>query len=118
MLWKSLPQTLSITCLKRSQSRVSCIPDHLSQTLQSRVSTLDRFRNCRRRFCKDTPPILGSNCKLIRAAREPVIYLLGGGVEALGEITWFSRGTEGDQLSPSENKGGGDCRKLSASEGA
>lgn len=28
-------------------------------------------------------------------------------MEALGEITWFSRGTEGDQLSPSENKGGG-----------
>lgn len=108
MLRKSLPQTLSITCLKRSQSRVSGIPDHLSQTLQSRVSTLDRFGNCRRRFCKDTPPILGSNCKLIRAARGPVIYLLGGGVEALGEITWFSRGTEGDQLSPSENKGGGE----------
>ena len=38
-------------------------------------------------------------------------------MEALGEITWFSRGTEGDQLSPSENKGG-DCRKLSANEGA
>ena len=89
-----------------------------AQTLQSRVSTLDRFGNCRRRFCKDTPPILSSNCKLIRAARGPVIYLLGGGVEALGEITWFSRGTEGDQLSPSENKGGGDCRKLSATEGA
>lgn len=40
-------------------------------------------------------------------------------MEALGEITWFSRGTEGDQLSPSENKGGGgDCRKLSVNEGA
>ena len=39
-------------------------------------------------------------------------------MEALGEITWFSTGTEGDQLSPSENKGGGDCRKLSANEGA
>ena len=34
--------------------------------------------------------MLGSNCKLIRAARGPVIYLLGEGVEALGEITWFS----------------------------
>ena len=39
-------------------------------------------------------------------------------MEALGEITWFSRGTEGDQLLPSENKGGEDCRKLSANEGA